>query len=396
MPRFFLADPTLDTVAGHMWAYLRSLIEPVEQLGYQPVLLGSWRTDAALREAFGVAPAFECWFDARYGSHQETYRYHRQSIRSDLRIVSRAYSIDKRDVVLINTLRQWSLAGVVDWLEALPEQRRPLVVLVLHFTAFSYPERASDILEFYQKGFDRIECSPARSRILLMADTKELVDEFQQINDRLTYVLAPIPHAQLRLPAAAAQRPVNLGYVGGVRENKGFHLLPHLVRRVTASEHAADAHFHVHSFCRDPNWTFYRKTLPQLAHPGVTLYPETLDDPEYDRLMARLDVLVFPYLRQDYHAQTSGPFSEAMAQGKIVVAPRGTWLAKQIGEYGGGAVFNPGDAVDLANQVLNVLSARDAYLAERRERAKRWCEFHNPEHFLRLVMDHAAGASLAA
>ncbi|HVC98099.1 MAG TPA: glycosyltransferase [Pirellulales bacterium] len=395
MPRFFLADPTLTSVAGHMWGYLRSLVRPVEQLGFQPVLLGSWRAEAALREKYGVAPVFECWFDARYGAHQETFRYHRQSIRSDLRIVSRAYDIDNRDVLLINTLRQWSLAGVVDWLEALPEARRPLVVLVLHFTAFSYPERASDILEFYQQGFDRIERSPARSRILLMADTQELVDEFQQINDRLTYVLAPIPHTQLRLPAAAAQRPVNLGYVGGVRENKGFHLLPHLVRRVTASEHAANMHFHVHSYAWDP-WIFYRKTLAQLVHPHVTLYPEPLDDSEYERLMARLDVLVFPYLRQDYHAQTSGPFSEAMGQGKIVVAPRGTWLAKQIGKYGGGAVFNPGDAVDLANQVLAVLSARDTYVAQGPERAKRWCEFHNPEHFLRLVMDHAAGASLAA
>ena len=396
MPRFFLADPTLMSVSGHMWSYLQSLVRPVMGLGYQPVVLGNVRTHGVLREEHGVVPAFECWFDERFGAYRETYAYHRQSICSDLRTVSRAFSINRRDVVLLNTLRQWSLSGVVDWLEDLPVPQRPLVVMLLHFTAFPDPERDSDVLEFYQDGFERIERSPARSRIVLMAITQELVDEYRQINDRLTYLLAPLPFAQLRLPAALAKQGVNLGYVGEAKENKGFQFLPYLVRRVMASQYAADAHFHIHSFCWDPNWTFFRHSLPQLVHPRVTLYPQMLDAQAYERLLSKLDVMVFPYTRQNYHVHLSGPFSEAMAQGKILVAPRGTWMARQLVEYGGGVVFNPGDVADLASRVLAVLSARDSYAAEGRTRAKRWCEFHNPERFLSLVMEHADASSRGA
>ncbi|HVC98097.1 MAG TPA: glycosyltransferase [Pirellulales bacterium] len=391
LPRFFLADPSLTSVSGHFWGYLRSLVQPVRQLGYQPVLLGNRSTDSALREEQGVTPAFECWFDARFGNHHETLSYHRQAIRRDLRIVSRAFSIDRRDVVLINTLRQWSLTGVVDWLEAMPAGHRPLVVLVLHFTAFPDPEQGSDILEFFHDAFQRIEQSSVRNRILLMADTQELIDEYRQINDRLTYLLAPIPHTEFRVPARPAERRVNLGYVGEAKENKGFHLLPYLVRRVMASEHADDLRFHIHAQCWDSRFTFFRQSLPQLAHPRVTLYPDVLDDHEYDRLMAKLDIVVLPYTRRNYHVQTSGPFSEAMAQGKVVVVPRGTWMARQIAEYGGGVAFNPGDVVDLARQVLAVLSNRDRHTADRRRRAMRWCEFHNSERFLSLVLDQADG-----
>lgn len=388
MSRFFLADPSLISVSGHCWSYLRSLVAPVRNLGFQPIILGNRTVDARLRESHAIIPLFQCWCDTRFGTAQQTFARHHKAIQQDLGEVSRIHSVNRSDVFLINTLRHWALAGVVDWLESLPASKRPRVVLVLHFTAFPDPNAPSDSLEYFQKAFRRIETSEVRDRILLLADSEELIEEYRGINGRLKFALAPIPHVPDRRSASPRDPSVlNLGYLGEARENKGFHLLPYVVNCARKSPLADRIRFHIHAFSSDPQSQFHRQIVPRLVRPNVELHRDRLSDDEYEDLLSQLDIVLFPYTRANYHAQTSGIFSEAMALGRTVLVPRGTWMARQAAKFGGGLAFNPEDAVDLWEQARRTVELHERFAAEAECRAGRWNAFHNASNLIAAISE---------
>ena len=383
-PRLFLADPSLVGHSGHCFDYLAALVPAARARGYEPVLLGNRAVAPDLRTEHGVIPTFTHWCDARYGAPERTRRLHESDLARELLDVCRRFAVTADDVFLVNTLRHWALRGVVDWLESLPDGACPTAALVLHFTAFPNPARSDGTVEFYRQAFARIARSPARDRVRLLADSESLVDEYRALAPELEFALAPIPHVR---DAPADERTggtFRVGCVGEARENKGFHLLPRLVRRA-AEAGVRGVEFHLHSFAHDPNSAFLRRALAGLRHPTVRLYPDEMPATEYQRFLASLDLVVLPYTLDNYHAQTSGAFAEAMAAGKLVVVPKGSWMARQLAEFAGGAAFNPGDAEDFARVTLDVIAERERLREGRAERVSRWREFHNPERFLQLV-----------
>ena len=398
--RFFLADPSLVRYSGHCFGYLAALAPGARAHGYEPVYLGNRNADEAMRAGHGVVPAFSHWCDARFGDWLHTRHVHETALRDELLEASERFGITSRDVVLLNTLRHWALRGVPDWLDALPPDRRPPVVIVLHFTAFSNPETSDGTVELYREAFERIATSPSRDNILLLADAEELIDEYTATYPGLKFHLAPIPHVPPegpRLPRKPGE-PVRAGYVGEARMNKGFHLLPWLAHRMAASGAERAAELHVHSFIGQPREEFYRRALAGLRYPFVTLYPHQMNDAEYEHFLASLDLVLIPYTPENYHAQTSGIFAEAMAHGQSVVAPKGTWMARQLAIYGGGGAFNPGDGEDFAAVTLGVIRDRAKFEAGAAARAARWRAFHHPERFLDMVWAFAgrSRATLAA
>lgn len=383
-PRLFLADPSLVGHSGHCFDYLAALAPAARARGYEPVYLGNRAVASDLRESRGVLPVFTHWCDARYGSPERTRRLHESDLARELLDVSRRFAVTASDVFLVNTLRHWALRGVVDWLESLPVSACPRVALVLHFTAFPNPARSDGTVEYYRHAFARIARSPVRDRIRLLADSETLIDEYSAIAPTLKFALAPIPHVREVTEAERIGTAFRVGSVGEARENKGFHLLPRLVRRA-AEASVRGVEFHFHNFAQDPDAAFLRCALAGLRHPSVRLYPDEMPAAEYTRFLASLDLIVLPYTLDNYHAQTSGVFAEALGAGKLVVVPKGSWMSRQLAEFGGGAAFNPNDAEDFARVTLDMIANRDRLRAGRAERVRRWREFHNPERLLQLV-----------
>ena len=164
-------------------------------------------------------------------------------------------------------------------------------------------------------------------------------------------------------------------------------MFPYLIQRVLSAPGCEHVQFHLHTFAHDRHTPFYRRIEPRLRHPRVVLYSEMLDDEQYERLLAMLDIVVMPYTRLNYHAQTSGVFSEAMAMGKTVVCPRGSWMARQAAAFEAGVPFVPDDAEDLARQTLCAIAAQPAFKALAAQRSKAWRRFHNPQQLLALILN---------
>jgi glycosyltransferase involved in cell wall biosynthesis len=110
-----------------------------------------------------------------------------------------------------------------------------------------------------------------------------------------------------------------------------------------------------------------------------------MDDVEYSDFLARLDVVTLPYTTDNYHSQTSGVLAEAMASGKIVVVPKGTWLSMQLQRFGGGEAFNPLDCEDLAAKTLRIVREPLGYAKIAAERASLWRHVHNPDRLIDLL-----------
>jgi glycosyltransferase involved in cell wall biosynthesis len=402
MSRYFLADPSLISFSGHCYEYLASLAAPLQERGHDVVVLGNVEVDSFLRDERSVAPCFRLWCDERFETPEQTRAVHEQTIRDDLLSMTREFQVNDSDVVVINTLRHWAIRGVVDWLEVLPARRRPVTALILHFTAFPDPN-ASEGSEFlYREAFHRIETSVCRDRIVLTADSELLISEYSLINPGLIFHLAPIPHAKVHgtdrdtLARIKAGDKIRIGYVGEARTNKGFDLLPRLLGRAKDMRLTERIELHIHAYCGNPTQPFYRRTLSGLRHPAAFLYYHPMDEQEYSDFLASLDVVVLPYTIDNYHAQTSGVFAEAMASGKIVVVPKGTWLSRQLQRYGGGVAFNPVDCEDFANETLRIVREPLFYAKTAAERAPLWRHFHNADRLMNLLSGHEPDQSIAA
>jgi glycosyltransferase involved in cell wall biosynthesis len=183
--------------------------------------------------------------------------------------------------------------------------------------------------------------------------------------------------------------------VGDARTSKGFDLLPDLVERVLAAQ--APVRFVIQ--CARPgsgdDHAAPPPGLPALEalarqHPAaVTLIPEKLSVPEYGVLLHNLDVIVLPYVSNAYREATSGIFAEALALGKPVVVPEGTWMARELKATGAGLEFARGAPADLAAKVLAVVRDHDAHQAAARRGSAGWWSFHSAGTLVDMLLREA-------
>jgi glycosyltransferase involved in cell wall biosynthesis len=112
---------------------------------------------------------------------------------------------------------------------------------------------------------------------------------------------------------------------GGPRYDKGTDLLPSLVRACRN-----EASFVVQSGPL-PEKPAVRQAIDELRTlEGVELVPGPLPRELYESLLARAHLVLLPYRPRGWQAKTSGVFAEAVALGRPVVVPPGSWMASEI------------------------------------------------------------------
>ena len=122
--------------------------------------------------------------------------------------------------------------------------------------------------------------------------------------------------------------------------------------------------------------------------PTIKLHEAAMDTDDYHKLMAKIDIFMLPYTLENYHSQTSGVFSETRGLGKVSVVTKGTWMAGEIKNHGGGILCTPEDSKSLADAIIECIRAYPQLSAEAELAGKKWCEFHNCENYIaELIAD---------
>ena len=107
-----------------------------------------------------------------------------------------------------------------------------------------------------------------------------------------------------------------------------------------------------------------------------------MDTDDYHKLMAKIDIFMLPYTLENYHSQTSGVFSETRGLGKVSVVTKGTWMAREIKNHGGGILCTPEDSKSLADAIIECVEAYPQLSAEAELAGKKWCKFHNCKNYI--------------
>lgn len=392
--RYFLCDQSLQSFSGHCYAYLEPLRRVLRERGKEAVMVGHHILDPPVAER-DVVPCFTYWcHECNVGQRSDLdpeanadaiREAHERAIFADLRQLHRRFSFCAGDRLILNSVRQWQIRGVVKWLESQPERECPETALLLHFTGQPEPFCYDPAMRLNREAFAWIEGSPRGHHVHLYADATTLIDEYREMTS-LEVGLAPFPHSCLCDPALTDRhpdRPLRVGYVGEARISKGFHLLPFVADRLYHSDLAETVEFHIHSFIFYPDQQFYYQAMAHLHRlPNVTLYPDILDPAEYEKFVNRCDVILLPYQREYYHRQTSGIYADAVGTGVPVVVSRGTWNARELKRLGGGLAVNPDDYMSLTDATYRVCADIERYREEASRARERWQAFNTPENMI--------------
>ncbi len=235
-------------------------------------------------------------------------------------------------------------------------------------------------------------------RIRFYTDSETLSRDYESLVD-LPFGVLPLPFRAELMPKVTrpADGPVTMVYLGGARDEKGFHWLPDLIEAL-AEDYLAPgrARLLIQTSLGQPEHN--PRSVAALRRlrqqPGVELIGKTgaLAPAEYYRLAAQADIVLLPYLRDRYRACTSGVLAEALAAGAAAVVPAGTWLADQL-PPGGGETFSD-DVATFVAATKRVLDNFPAYRAAAQANRAAWLNRHSPDALIAAVVGERSDASL--
>lgn len=179
----------------------------------------------------------------------------------------------------------------------------------------------------------------------LRADAGELSVRFYTDTDELTEqyaVLGIYPFETLPVPVELPERaatpdahaaPLVIGYLGDARDEKGFPHLPKLVEAFAPRPGSApsvrflfQANFNVPD--GEPGSRYARSVLQSYDRDFVELSYGPFDSAHYAILLLRMDIVLIPYVAENYSARSSGVLMEALSAGLPVLAPTCSWMAR--------------------------------------------------------------------
>lgn len=267
------------------------------------------------------------------------------------------------DCVLITVATQLEAHALARWLQALPPSRKPWVAIMFLSDRWNRAGRAEyerQIAEFRTLSATLASLAPEDQRRLIFCTLTDLLAEELGglLGLPLDVVPMPLPHDDPEPASWPARRPQlpRVALLGGTRREKGSYLIPAIIR-------ACRAYAPVEFLVQLANDTLTPAEIEQLAQieaePHVTLIREPMTLPEYQRALQSADLALFPYEIIPYRKRTSGVFAEAVGYGKLVVAPRGTWMAEQIeAGHAAGAIFEALEPDTIAQAIAGCLAKR--------------------------------------
>jgi hypothetical protein len=182
---------------------------------------------------------------------------------------------------------------------------------------------AAALYRFAAKALSR-QCH--RSRALLTANGSDMAQSLGEVIGTRIEVF-PIPKTYpksllaKRSPRPEAALPI-VGVFGDMNSYKGLALIPELVRQNPGLQWSLQSpkDGSLAALGGNAEWL--------LCHPHVSISAGGLDPDAYYELFNAVDIVLTPYDPRSKRLQTSGVFAEAIASGKVVVAPSNAWVVE--------------------------------------------------------------------
>lgn len=403
-PRLIVVAPGLRNALGHNLGYSMAVAQAARAEGIAPLVLASREFQGHLPDGIPCRPSFTLVRPSAGGDmlRQTLFglaahlpssaaarvmspaRALRRALRrpaadefgAQLAVALVAIGNTSHDLVLLHTISAINLAGLS---AAVSPTEVGVLAVVLRHT----PEE-----------MDRVEAGPqpivtilaglARhfgARLRLMADTAPLARLWSSVLGRRVEEV-PLPVVTPPPRETPPTQPPHVVFAGGARAEKGYGLLPELVRLL-----AGEARFTIHSGpigpADDPLVQRVHWKLRALSGPELTLLEQPLSPEGYLALLSAADLLLLPYDAQAYGPRSSGILAEARAMGVPAIVPEGCWLGDEVGPD---LALKFRDAAGIVPAVRHALARLPALREEYAAAAMAWRRAHSPAALLAQLL----------
>ncbi len=428
--RFVYIDPGLTQNLGHHANSCRQIITAATKRGLSPVVLAHENIDLALAEELKAQPLFR-W---------ETYeRHHSPRLKSLLTKLGRLdlsrsikwlsfinhprpgvlkkvesferavrmtaedlqqFDFSSRDIVYFNSAQVVQLAAVLRYLISLPARDR-----ATFFVEFFLPPGVKVQLEKKKilTVIDENISHDPRAAFYKMVGAywSHLAEQlpihcitFDQYASRVfaeltgqTVSTFPLPRVSITdRRSRVGAKPPTIGIVGHQRRDKGYHLVPQIIRHVLAAR--PSSRFLVHNGApREMEEVQSELRAMAAQDQRIEIDERVADAAIWRQLLERCDLIVCPYEANRFRGSYSAVASEAAAEAIPAVVPADTSLSEMIAALDGGyTAFDSWDARSIAEATIGAIDRLDGLAESADAAAARWPIQQGPDRLVDAIM----------
>ena len=382
--RLFVVDNNLEGKIGHFYAIDLWIKKEASKRGIDArFFINRSATDEIIKtlsaQAIFSYSSYGGTSRDKLSGHVDNFLHVGLQLATELQFLT-SEGLSGNDIVFFPMVSQNDIFGCAIWLNRIPHQSRPYVCMNFMRPSFVYLYPQNDTITL-----SGILCRSAAKILLQSLGKEKLIYTAQSASmakllSKLLYHPAtesPMLHTY-NLPAnqdkpTAVKKFVaedcRILIIGGSRVEKGFHHVPDLLELLTI---------------KISNPSFFVQVTTELHHfkkeiarlqtmANVELHLGYLEEAAYFEKLRDTDIVLLPYDPLLYKYLTSGIFAEAVAMGKVVVAPDSSWMAEQINnKKGAGKLFNSFDPPSIADAVLAAIEDYETLHSDAVRYAETW------------------------
>ncbi|HXN87985.1 MAG TPA: glycosyltransferase [Methylocella sp.] len=407
-----LIDSGLVNKTGHHYTLAKTVSGALARRKLRYRIFGQSGLDASIAAEIGAIPHFsrspyECvrfsWSEkllrssaaifrgapaggSPYFSERRTWKQLNETFEGDLEALP-AGVWQKDNLIVVLTLTQNQILGLVRFLRARPRDQLPRVVcnLMLPPSFLSWGAVSARGEKFYRAAFEL--AAPLIGRSLFFTVDNEAMRTLYRKDFGVQTHILPIPF-DASGPQRTMEGRIRVGFFGDSRYDKGFHLLPRAIE--LCRRDGLDAEFIVQ--IHNSGWTqlTIEAEAALRALKGVRLLEGVLSSEDYAAWTGRTDVMLLPHDPVTFGMRASGIFTESVAAGRPVVASRGTFAGASVeNNQVEGEVFAPHTSEALAAAIARLIPRLPACKARAAVLAQDFARSHCPGGYIDVLLAHA-------
>ncbi len=315
------------------------------------------------------------------------------------------HGLASHDHMFIHTLGVWQIIEVMVALQLASPSTMPQLNVVLRLDPFEAGTRGAKV-ELFRLIFEQYQrLIQGGAQIRFYADTPQLATAYESLSPFAFNVLPILFDSKDLIPKNHdPYAPFTVTYLGDSRSEKGFQHLPGIVQSVLGQTSMGEFQFDL-QIQLQPHFSHFeildqaRKELLEMQDPRVQLHQGALSPEDYTQLLLAADLVLIPYETEPYERRSSGILSQAIAAGKLAIAPRDTWMGQTIREYDCGYTFR--SISEIPRFIIEAGAKRKGAAIEKsqqqadRSRAQ-WLNVHSSKSFAQMILQGTQQAGPAS